>query len=245
MPRFYCPFALAEGALVELPEALARHLQVLRMVPGDGLDLFDGKGGVYRATLASLDKKRAAAGIGRFDPVDVELPFAVTLAQGLPEGSKMDWIVEKAVELGVQAVQPLAAQRSVVRLAGERADKRRAHWEAVVVAASEQCGRNRLAQVAPVEPFERWVAVPSSAPSSARRILLSPRGTESLAAWAAGAGAQDVVLVVGPEGGFSDHEEELAVAQGALALSMGPRVLRTETAGLAALACLSALWGGM
>jgi 16S rRNA (uracil1498-N3)-methyltransferase len=129
----------------------------------------------------------------------------------------------------------------VVRLAGERADKRRAHWEAVGVAASEQCGRNRLAQVAPVEPFERWVV----APSSARRILLSPRGTESLAAWAAGAGAQDVVLVVGPEGGFSDHEEELAVAQGALALSMGPRVLRTETAGLAALACLSALWGGM
>jgi 16S rRNA (uracil1498-N3)-methyltransferase len=238
MPRFYCPFALAEGALVELPEALSRHLQVLRMQPGDALDLFDGKGGVYRATLASLDKKRAAASIGRFDPVDVELPFAVTLAQGLPEGSKMDWIVEKAVELGVQAVQPLAAQRSVVRLAGERADKRRAHWEAVVVAASEQCGRNRLAQVAPVEPFERWVA----APSSARRILLSPRGTESLAAWAAGAGAQDVVLVVGPEGGFSDHEEELAVAQGALALSMGPRVLRTETAGLAALATLNAVW---
>jgi 16S rRNA (uracil1498-N3)-methyltransferase len=241
MPRFYCPFALAEGALVELPEALARHLQVLRMVPGDALDLFDGKGGVYRATLASLDKKRAAASIGRFDPVDVELPFGVTLVQGLPEGSKMDWIVEKAVELGAQAVQPLAAQRSVVRLAGERADKRRAHWEAVVVAASEQCGRNRLAQVAPVEPFERWVA----APSSARRILLSPRGTESLAAWAAGAGAQDVVLMIGPEGGFSDQEEELAVARGALALSMGPRVLRTETAGLAALACLSALWGGM
>jgi 16S rRNA (uracil1498-N3)-methyltransferase len=241
MPRFYCPFALAEGALVELPEALSRHLQVLRMQPGDALDLFDGKGGVYRATLASLDKKRAAASIGGFDPVDVELPFAVTLAQGLPEGTKMDWIVEKAVELGAQAVQPLAAQRSVVRLAGERADKRRAHWEAVVVAASEQCGRNRLAQVAPVEPFERWV----SAPSSARRILLSPRGTESLAAWAAGAGAQDVVLMIGPEGGFSDQEEELAVAQGALALSMGPRVLRTETAGLAALACLSALWGGM
>jgi 16S rRNA (uracil1498-N3)-methyltransferase len=241
MPRFYCPFALAEGALVELPEALARHLQVLRMAPGDALDLFDGKGGVYRATLASLDKKRAAASIGRFDPVDVELPFGVTLVQGLPEGSKMDWIVEKAVELGVQAVQPLAAQRSVVRLAGERADKRRAHWEAVVVAASEQCGRNRLAQVAPVEPFERWVA----APSSARRILLSPRGTQSMAAWAALAGAQDVVLMIGPEGGFSDQEEELAVAHGALALSMGPRVLRTETAGLAALACLSALWGGM
>jgi 16S rRNA (uracil1498-N3)-methyltransferase len=241
MPRFFCPFALSEGALVELPEAIARHLQVLRMEPGEALDLFDGKGGVYRATLAALDKKRAAASIGRFDPLDVELPFAVTLAQGLPEGSKMDWIIEKAVELGVHAVQPLAAQRSVVRLAGERADKRRAHWEAVVVAASEQCGRNRLAQVEPVEQFERWVATPSST----RRILLSPRGAQSLAAWAASTAPHDVCLMVGPEGGFSDQEEDLAVAQGALALSMGPRVLRTETAGLAALAALSALWGGM
>ncbi|MGZ5202479.1 MAG: 16S rRNA (uracil(1498)-N(3))-methyltransferase [Telluria sp.] len=241
MPRFYCPSALAEGALVELPEATARHLQVLRMMPGDPLDLFDGRGGVYRATLASLDKKRAAAAIAAFDPVGVELPFAVTLAQGLPEGSKMDWIVEKAVELGVASVQPLAAQRSVVRLAGERADKRRAHWEAVVVAASEQCGRNRLAQVAPVEQFERWI----TAPAQVARILLSPRGTQSLAAWAASVTPQDVVLMIGPEGGFSDAEEELAIAQGALALSMGPRVLRTETAGLAALACLSALWGGM
>jgi 16S rRNA (uracil1498-N3)-methyltransferase len=241
MPRFYCPFALAEGALVELPEAIARHLQVLRMEPGDALELFDGAGGVYRASLASLDKRRAAASVTAFEPRDVELPFAVRLAQGLPEGSKMDWIVEKAVELGVRAVQPLAAQRSVVRLAGERADKRRAHWEAVVVAASEQCGRNRLAAVEAVEPFERWIAAPSPAP----RILLSPRGTQSLAAWAAGVESQDVVLMVGPEGGFSDQEEDMAVAQGALALSMGPRVLRTETAGLAALACLSALWGGI
>lgn len=241
MPRFYCPQPLAEGALVELPEAIARHLQVLRMVPGAALDLFDGRGGVYRASLVSLDKKRAAASVGRHDPVDAELPFALTLAQGLPEGGKMDWIVEKAVELGAHALQPLAAQRSVVRLAGERADKRRAHWEAIVAAASEQCGRNRLAQVAPVDSFERWIA----APASATRILLSPRGTQSLAAWAARNAAQDVVLMVGPEGGFSNEEEELALAHGALALTMGPRVLRTETAGLSALAALAALWGGM
>ena len=241
MPRFYCPFGIKEGTLAELPEAIVRHLQVLRMAPGDPLELFDGKGGVFRATLASLDKRRAHASIGRHDPVEVELPFALTLAQGLPEGSKMDWIVEKAVELGVHALQPLAAQRSVVRLAGERADKRRAHWEAIVASASEQCGRNRLAQVAPLESFERWVA----APSPAARILLSPRGTQSMAAWAATVAPQDVVLMVGPEGGFSREEEDLALANGALALTMGPRVLRTETAGLAALAALSALWGGM
>lgn len=241
MPRFYCPFALAAGADVELPEALARHLQVLRMAPGDALDLFDGRGGVYRATLASLDKKRASASVTAFEPGGVELPFALTLAQGLPEGGKMDWIVEKAVELGAAAIQPLAAQRSVVKLSGERADKRRAHWEGIVVAASEQCGRNTLAQVAPVETFERWIA----APSSTRHILLSPRATQSLPAWAAATAPHDASILIGPEGGFSDQEEELAIAHGALALSMGPRVLRTETAGLAALAALSALWGGM
>jgi 16S rRNA (uracil1498-N3)-methyltransferase len=241
MPRFYCPQPLIEGAIIDLPETVARHLAVLRMAPGDPLELFNGSGGVYRATLASLDKKRAAAAIAGFDAVDVELPFSLALAQGLPEGSKMDWIVEKAVELGVAGIQPLAAQRSVVRLSGERADKRLAHWEAVVVAASEQCGRTRLAQVAPVADFNRWV----QAPSPARRILLSPRATQSLAAWAGSSAPHDVCIMIGPEGGFSGEEEDLALANGALALSMGPRVLRTETAGLAAIAALAALWGGM
>ncbi len=241
MPRFYCPSALAEGALVDLPEALVRHLQVLRMAPGDALDLFDGRGGVYRATLASLDKKRASASIDAFAPGGVELPFALSLAQGLPEGGKMDWIVEKAVELGVAAIIPLAAQRSVMKLSGERADKRRAHWEGIVVAASEQCGRNTLASVAPVDTFERWIA----APSRVRRILLSPRATQSLAEWAAATAPHEMCITIGPEGGFSEQEEALAIANGAVALSIGPRVLRTETAGLAALAALSALWGGM
>jgi 16S rRNA (uracil1498-N3)-methyltransferase len=241
MPRFYCPQPLAAGSIVDLPEAVARHLQVLRMAPGDPLVLFNGAGGEYRSTLASLGKKTASAMVDALEAREAELPFAVTLAQGLPEGSKMDWIVEKAVELGVAAIEPLAAQRSVVRLSGERAEKRLAHWEGVVIAASEQCGRNRLAQVAPVSEFNRWVAQPSSA----RRILFSPRATQSLGAWAAGTEPHDVCVMIGPEGGFSDQEEELALANGALALSMGPRVLRTETAGLAALAALSALWGGM
>jgi 16S rRNA (uracil1498-N3)-methyltransferase len=241
MPRFYCPQPLAAGATVDLPEAVARHLQVLRMNPGDPLVLFNGAGGEYRCTLAALGKKTASAMLDAFDAREAELPFAVTLAQGLPEGSKMDWIVEKAVELGAAAIAPLAAQRSVVRLSGERADKRLAHWESVVVAASEQCGRNRLAKVEPLAEFNRWIA----APSSTRRILLSPRATESLGAWAAGVAPHDVCIMIGPEGGFSDQEEDLAIANGALALSMGPRVLRTETAGLAALAALSALWRGM
>jgi 16S rRNA (uracil1498-N3)-methyltransferase len=241
MPRFYCPQPLAAGSIVDLPEAVARHLHVLRMNPGDPIVLFNGAGGEYRSTLSSLGKKNASVVVDALEAREAELPFAVTLAQGLPEGSKMDWIVEKAVELGVAAIEPLAAQRSVVRLSGERAEKRLAHWEGVVIAASEQCGRNRLASVAPVAEFGRWVAQPSST----RRILLTPRATQSLAAWAGSVEPHDVCIMIGPEGGFSDQEEDLALANGALALSMGPRVLRTETAGLAALAALSALWGGM
>jgi len=243
MPRFYCPQPLAIGASVDLPESVAHHLHVVRLQAGAALTLFDGRGGQYRASLRELGKKRASATVDAFDDLDVELPYAVTLAQGLPEGSKMDWIVEKAVELGVACVQPLAAQRSVVRLAGERLEKRQAHWQGVIESASEQSGRNRLAQLLPLAEFRRWI---DTAPTPAQpRILLSPRGTQSLAAWAGAQAAQPVTLLVGPEGGFSREEEDAAIAAGALPLTMGPRVLRTETAALAAMAMLAGIWGGM
>jgi len=243
MPRFYCPQPLHPGATVDLPEAVAHHLHVVRQQPGDALVLFNGEGGEYRARLVEIGKRRASATVEAHEAVEAELPFPVTLAQGLPEGStKMDWIVEKAVELGVSRVVPLAAQRSVVKLSGERADKRMAHWQAVVVSASEQCGRNRLADVAKVEDFNRWIAEPAQ---DVTRILLTPRATESLAAWARVTPARAVCLLVGPEGGFSTAEEDAALAAGALPLAMGPRVLRTETAGLAALAILAASWGGI
>ena len=241
MPRFYCPQPLRPGSIVDLPDAVAHHLHVVRQQSGDELVLFNGDGGQVRARLVEIGKRRASAEILAHDAIDVELPFRVTLAQGLPEGSKMDWIVEKAVELGAAAIQPLAAQRSVVRLSGERADKRLAHWQAVVVSASEQCGRNRLADVAPAQDVNRWLA----APDTGTRILLSPRADASLAEWTRATPPRDVTLLVGPEGGFTDPEEEAALAAGALALSMGPRVLRTETAGLAALAILAAGWGGI
>jgi 16S rRNA (uracil1498-N3)-methyltransferase len=229
------------GSLVDLPEAVAHHLHVVRHQSGDELVLFNGEGGQARARIADIGKRRASAEILALEAVDVELPFRVTLAQGMPEGSKMDWIVEKAVELGAAGIVPLAAQRSVVRLSGERADKRLAHWQAVVVSASEQCGRNRLADVTPVQDFNRWLGQGADGV----RILLSPRADASLAAWVRQTPARDVTLLVGPEGGFTDQEEDAARAAGALALSMGPRVLRTETAGLAALAILAAGWGGI
>ncbi|QOY95530.1 16S rRNA (uracil(1498)-N(3))-methyltransferase [Massilia sp. UMI-21] len=243
MPRFYCPQPLTEGAVIDLPEAVAHHLHVVRLQPGAALTLFNGAGGQVQATLLEVGKRRASARVDTHQAIEVELPYALTLAQGLPEGTKMDWIIEKAVELGVAAVQPLAAQRSVVRLSGERAEKRQAHWQGVIEAASEQCGRNRLARLDPLLDFGRWLAAPS--PSSSLRILLSPRAELSLAEWAKQNGPQPLTLMVGPEGGFSHEEEDAALAAGALALSVGPRVLRTETAALAALAMLGGLWDGM
>lgn len=241
MPRFFCPGPLVPGATVDLPEAVAHHLHVVRQQAGAELLLFNGEGGQYRATLTDIGKKRAAATVNAHEAVEVELPYRITLAQALPEASKMDWIIEKAVELGVAAIEPLAAQRCVVRLSGERAEKRHAHWQGVIVAASEQSGRNRLARLAPVEDLGRWLARPAEAP----RILLTPRATESLAGWARARPPQALTLMVGPEGGFSTAEEDAALARGALALSMGPRVLRTETAALAAMAALNGAWGGM
>ena len=238
MPRFYCPEPLVVGGTIALPDHIAHHLHVLRMEAGAHITLFDGRGGEYAATLGNVEKRRAHAEIKLFIPREAELPQAITLAQALPEGSKMDWIIEKAVEMGVAAIQPLAAQRCVVRLSGERAEKRQLHWQGVIVAASEQSGRNRLARLARVDGFTGWVGQQDMH----KRVLLSPRGTQSLAQWARHQPPQAITLMIGPEGGFTEQEEQAAVAQGAIALTMGPRILRTETAGIAAVAALAALW---
>jgi len=241
MPRFYCPLPLTIGATVTLPDHIAHHIHVLRLAVGETITVFNGEGGEYTATLSTIDKKRASVEIKTFSPREVELPYAVTLAQGLPEASKMDWIVEKAVELGVTAIQPIAAQRCVVRLSVERAAKKMAHWQGIVMAAAEQSGRNRLAHLSEPTEFIDW----ARQQNLHRRILLSPRAEQSLSEWARHHPPQAVVLLVGPEGGFTEQEENVAIEHGTLALSMGPRVLRTETAGLAALTALNAIWGEM
>ena len=241
MPRFYCPQPLAIGASIVLPEQVAHHVQVVRLAIGEHITLFNGEGGEYTATLSSIEKKRVSAEIKAFSPREVELPYALTLAQALPESSKMDWIIEKAVELGAAAIQPLAAQRCVVKLSAERAQKRQTHWQGIVIAASEQSGRNRLAHLGELSDFQAWIGQQDLH----RRILLSPHATQSLVDWARHHPPQAVTLMIGPEGGFTAQEEDTARAHGALSFSMGPRVLRTETAGLAALAALNAAWGGM
>jgi 16S rRNA (uracil1498-N3)-methyltransferase len=241
MPRFYCAQALSIGVVIALPDHVAHHVLVLRMSLGDHITLFNGEGGEYTATISALEKKRVHAEIKTFSSREAELPYAITMAQALPEASKMDWIIEKAVELGATAIQPLSAQRCVVKLSAERAAKKQAHWQGIIVSAAEQSGRNRVPHLAEVVDFNSWIGQHDLH----LRILLSPRAEQSLSDWARHHPPQSVALLVGPEGGFSDAEENAARAQGVLALSMGPRVLRTETAGLAALAALNAVWGEM
>ncbi|WP_354687635.1 16S rRNA (uracil(1498)-N(3))-methyltransferase [Cupriavidus necator] len=247
-PRFFVGGAdtvLAAASDVSLPEPVVRHAQVLRLAPGDAITLFDGRGGSHAATLVELGKRHAVARIGAHDTAEAEPPFRVTLAQGLAGGDKMDWLIEKAVELGVTAIQPLQASRSVVRLNGERAQKRQAHWQALVQAACEQCGRNRLPEVAPVANFETWL---SQSSDKGARLLVSPRAEQSLPAFVADRReallAEGVTLLIGPEGGLSPDEEQTARQAGFTGVSLGPRILRTETAGLACLATLNALLGG-
>lgn len=211
------------------------------MQTGSVITLFNGEGGQFTAVVTHIEKKAVHAHIKTFSPQEAELPYAVTLAQALPEASKMDWIIEKAVELGVTAIQPLAAQRCVVRLTGERAAKKHLHWQGIIRAAAEQSGRNRLAQLAVPADFSSWIGQSDLH----KRVLLSPRGTQSLSEWARHHPPQALSLIIGPEGGFTDAEENTALDHGALMLSMGPRVLRTETAGLSALAAINAIWGEM
>lgn len=241
MPRFFLPQTLALGTIVDLPEHQAHHVAVLRLAIGDTITLFNGEGGEFTASLSEIAKKRATAEIKAFSPGETELPYAVTLAQALPEAGKMDEIVQKAVELGAAAIQPLAAQRCVVKLSAERAGKKLAHWQGIIESAAEQCGRNRLAHLAEPADFASWIGQHDMH----RRILLSPRAEQSLSDWARHHPPQAVAILIGPEGGFSEKEEALAIKHGALPLAMGARVLRTETAGMAALAALNAVWGEM
>lgn len=235
MPRFYCPLPLSCANIVDLPEKVAHHVHVLRLQIGDEITLFNGQGGEFLAKISHLSKKQTQVTIESFNDREAEPAYPVTLAQALPEGSKMDWILEKATELGATHIQPLAAQRCVVKLNAERAEKKQAHWQGILVSAAEQSGRNRIPQLADTISVKTWLAQKTDQP----RILLSPRATQSLAQWTKDTPPQPVTIMIGPEGGFTPEEETLAEQNGALLLSMGDRILRTETAGLAVLAVLN------
>ena len=256
MPRFHCPVPLATGAELDLPPGAARHVQVLRLQPGDSITLFhggagdDSPSGEFDATVLRMGRSDVQVRIGARHAIDREAPRAVHLLAGITANERMDWLVEKATELGVASITPLIAERSVLKLKGERADKKIAHWQAVAVAACEQCGRNRVPVVHGAIDLAGWVrahAMPARAPTSstdaAQRLLLSLRpGTAPLhAAAAVDGGQRPVWFLSGPEGGLSGAEEDLALLHGFAPVTLGPRVLRAETAPLAALATLAAL----
>ncbi|MGE4241574.1 16S rRNA (uracil(1498)-N(3))-methyltransferase [Ramlibacter sp.] len=233
MPRIHCATPLATGALLELPAGAARHVQVLRMQPGDGLTLFDGRGGEFDATVSHMGRSDVRVEVGAHRAVEREAAREVHLALGMPANDRMDWLVEKAAELGAASIQPLVTQHSVLRLSGERALKKQAHWQSIAVSACEQCGRNRVPTIHPVATFDAWIARGGLAPA---RVLLSP-GAPAPNAIAPGADAACVLS--GPEGGLAPVEEERADAAGFQRHSLGPRILRADTAPLAALVVLT------
>jgi 16S rRNA (uracil1498-N3)-methyltransferase len=238
-PRFHCSLPMAEGAEIALPDAAAHHAaRVLRLAEGDAITLFGGDDGEFAARILRIEPRGVRVQIGPAHAADRESPLAVTLVQGLAAAGRMDYAIQKAVELGVHAIQPLTMARSVARLDPARAAKRALHWRQVTIAACEQCGRNQLPRLHPLLGFDAWLAAPSEA---SLRLLLAPDGELTVASLAPPAGPIDIL--VGPEGGLAPDETAAALRRGFRALRLGPRILRTDTAGPALLAALNAQWG--
>ena len=235
-PRFFVetPLTGSPSELILAPGA-ARHVQVLRLQPGAALTLFDGSGDEWSAELLRMGRSEVAVRLLDRHSVARELPFAVTLAVVMPANDRMDGIVEKATELGAAVIQPLVSERSVLRLAAERADKKVAHWQGVAIAACEQCGRAVLPQIAPVLSLSAWLKQLGAPQPDQRRWLLSPTAAQAIAAQSP---AAQTLVLSGPEGGLSPAEEQAARDQGFIAIQLGPRILRADTAPLAVLGWL-------
>lgn len=246
IPRFHVPFLLAPGATVDLPTEAAHHaLKVLRVGAGDTAILFDGRGGEWLATLNPAGKGLRAV-LREFFAIDREPELRINLVQCLPAADKMDFVVQKTTELGVARIQPVAAKRSVIRLSGERMERRVTHWTHIASAACEQCGRNRVPEVAPILDLPQYLSM-ATTHNDLRLICLPQDSGDSVRLRDLPslfqAPVTSITLLVGPEGGFEESEIMAARVAGFRALSLGPRVLRTETAGPAAMAGLMAIIG--
>jgi len=226
-----------------LPRSIAHHaVRVLRLNVGDALMLFDGAGHEVPAVIERIEKpENAQVRLGEAIAHSRESPLAVTLLQTLQAADKMDFTIQKAVELGVAHIQPLAGRRSVIRLSGERQTKRVAHWRAIAMAACAQCGRNLVPEVAEIVPLEDWFRTEGQR-ATGHKLMLAPTAAQRLSHLSPEQG-EKILLLVGAEGGFALEEEAAAVTAGFQPIRLGPRILRTETAGLAALAAMQALWG--
>jgi 16S rRNA (uracil1498-N3)-methyltransferase len=242
IPRIYIDQTLQAGREVLLPEQAGEHVaRVLRLERGHPLIVFNGEGREYDARLASLAKRAVTAELTAVREVDREAPLKLTLAQGIARGEKMDWILQKATELGVARIVPIITERTEVKLDEERAERRLAHWTQVIAGACEQSGRNRLPALEPPQRLDRWLAALGE--TAPLRLALLPEGSTTLRQLPLM--DNGAILAVGPEGGFSDHDIALLTQTGFQGLRLGPRILRTETAGIAALAALQALYGDL
>ena len=238
--RVHVDLPLSPGKRIDLPEDAANHLvRVLRMQAGDACVLFNGDGQDYAATLLAANKRGVEVEVGASTEVDNESPLRIALVQGIARGEKMDWILQKATELGVASVLPVQSDRSEVKLDAERAVKRLAHWRSVVVSACEQSGRARVPEVEAAQPL----ANVGTRLASTHRYLLDPEAKDAIATMPAIDG--DCVLAVGPEGGWSERDRAVLEAAGFKGLRLGPRILRTETAGIAAIAALQSRFGDL
>lgn len=241
LTRFHCPEVSAIGQQIALPPQAAHHAsRVLRMSAGDELLLFNGFGREYSAKILRMTKTDVVAVTTADVTSSVESNLHVTLAQGISSGDRMDFTLQKAVELGVSAIQPIASERSVVRLSGERQEKRRQHWQSIVISACEQCGRSIVPEVSEVMGLPDWLG---SSLTSSLNLVLSPLADRGLGDLEPPAENGSITLLVGPEGGLSDAEILAASTAGFQSVQLGPRILRTETAALAALAAMQTLWG--
>ena len=253
LPRFYCPSALDTGAELSLPAGTARHLQVLRLQPNDEITLFNGQGGEFKAVVMHMGRSEVSVRVGEHQAIERELNIYVHLWSGITANERMDWLLEKATELGAATLLPITAERSVLKLKGERADKKLAHWQAIAVASSEQCGRNRVLQVGQARTLEQALEQLSAAqaPSQAARWVLSlSPGTRLLHEMIQtirsthdhdATQPTEIIVLSGPEGGLSPAEEAQAIAAGFLPVSLGNRVLRAETAPVAVLSAVGCL----
>ncbi len=239
--RIYQATSLAPGAVITLTDQASHHLaRVLRANINDEVIVFNGCGGEYLCVISHIDKKNVKVHINEFHARDVESPLELYLAQGISRGEKMDYTIQKAVELGVKKIIPVFTERCNVKLDDERREKRMQHWQSIAIGACEQSGRNRMPEVVLPQPLTQWL----QAETAEWRFVLSPHVEKPLSAHAIPAGAR-VVLLIGPEGGLSEKEMQLAYQHGFLPLSLGPRILRTETAAVAAITALQCSFGDM
>jgi 16S rRNA (uracil1498-N3)-methyltransferase len=241
LTRVYVEAALTGGTRGLVSGNAANHIaRVLRLGVGDALTLFDGRGGEYASRIEGLRKDAVEVAVGEHVAIERESPLALTLAQGVSRGERMDWVMQKATELGVQRIVPLITKRSVVRLDPGQAQKKLQHWRGIIIASCEQCGRNRLPQLAAPRDLQEFLG--SEATTGAMRLLLSPIGSLRIGAIKL---VQKFTVLIGPEGGLAPEEAQAAIAQGFVGVQLGPRVLRTETAAIAALAALQQALGDL